>query len=96
MYADNIHHITTVHECAGKWVAQNLPEEARVAAFDIGVFGYYADRYIIDLGGLLKPGERVNPEAVLNGIAFDPEAKRLFVTGKLWPKRFEIRVVPKG
>jgi len=53
MYADNIHHITTVHERAGKWVAQNLPAEARIAAFDIGAFGYYADHYIIDLGGLL-------------------------------------------
>lgn len=53
MYADNIHHITTVHEAAGKWVAENLPPDTRVAAFDIGVFGYYADHYIIDLGGLL-------------------------------------------
>jgi hypothetical protein len=53
MYADNIHHVTMVHEAAGKWVAENLPEEARVAAFDIGAFGYYADRYIIDMGGLL-------------------------------------------
>ena len=50
----------------------------------------------IDLGGLLKPAERVNVDAVLNGIAYDPRAKRLFVTGKLWPKLFEIRIVPKG
>jgi glutamine cyclotransferase len=40
----------------------------------------------IDLGGLLKPGERGSPEAVLNGVAYDAKAKRLFVTGKLWPK----------
>ncbi|HUU56999.1 MAG TPA: hypothetical protein VMW93_06640, partial [bacterium] len=53
MYADNIHHITTVHEAAGKWAAENLPPGTRIAAFDIGVFGYYADHYIIDLGGLL-------------------------------------------
>ena len=50
----------------------------------------------IDLRGLLKPAERVSPDAVLNGIAFDPRQKRLFVTGKLWPKLFEIRIVPKG
>jgi hypothetical protein len=55
MYADNIHHITTVHERAGKWVNENLPKDARIAAFDIGAFGYYADRYIIDMGGLLDP-----------------------------------------
>lgn len=53
MYADNIHHITTVHEAAGKWAARNLPADARVAAFDIGIFGYSADRYTIDIGGLL-------------------------------------------
>jgi hypothetical protein len=53
MYSDNIHHITTVHEAAGKWVNENLAEDARIAAFDIGIFGYYADRYIVDLGGLL-------------------------------------------
>jgi hypothetical protein len=53
MYADNIHHIKTVHEAAGKWAAENLPPDARIASFDIGVFGYFADRYIIDLGGLL-------------------------------------------
>jgi glutaminyl-peptide cyclotransferase len=32
---------------------------------------------------------------VLNGIAFDPEHERLFVTGKLWPKLFEIKLVKK-
>jgi len=50
----------------------------------------------IDLAGLLRPAERVNIDAVLNGIAYDAPTKRLFVTGKLWPKLFEIRVVPKG
>jgi glutamine cyclotransferase len=50
----------------------------------------------IDLTGLLKPGERPNPDAVLNGIAYDAQKKRLFVTGKLWPKLFEIRLVRKG
>jgi len=45
----------------------------------------------IDLTGLIeKPADQ---EAVLNGIAYDDKAGRLFVTGKLWPKLFEIRVV---
>jgi glutamine cyclotransferase len=48
----------------------------------------------IDLSGLLPATERTNPEAVLNGIAYDAEHDRLFVTGKLWPKVFEIKVVP--
>lgn len=48
----------------------------------------------IDLAGLLAPGEVSDPEAVLNGIAYDAAHDRLFVTGKLWPKLFEIKVVP--
>ena len=50
----------------------------------------------IDLKGLLSPVYHVGPEAVLNGIAYDRGGKRLFVTGKLWPKIFEIRLLPKS
>lgn len=49
----------------------------------------------IDLKGLLSADQRTNPEAVLNGIAYDAMHDRLFVTGKLWPKLFEIQVVPE-
>lgn len=49
----------------------------------------------IDLTGLLGPFYKREAEAVLNGIAYDSKGKRLFVTGKLWPKVFEIRVIPK-
>jgi glutamine cyclotransferase len=49
----------------------------------------------IDLTGLLTPAEHTDPDAVLNGIAWDAAHDRLFVTGKLWPKLFEIKVVPK-
>jgi len=50
----------------------------------------------IDLRGLLGPLERLHPDAVLNGIAYDAKGKRLFVTGKFWPKLFEIKLVPRG
>lgn len=46
----------------------------------------------IDLTGLLDPSERPSADAVLNGIAYDPVGKRLFVTGKWWPWLFEIEV----
>src|SRR5215210_2391587 len=50
----------------------------------------------IDLTGLLSEsdwgGHKVD---VLNGIAYDPDTDRLFVTGKLWPKLFEIEIVPQ-
>ena len=46
----------------------------------------------IDFSGLIKPGEAPDGEAVLNGIAVDQATGRLFVTGKLWPKLFEVRI----
>ncbi len=46
----------------------------------------------IDLTGLFPVEERQEPEAVLNGIAYDEKNDRLFVTGKLWPRLFEIRL----
>jgi len=49
----------------------------------------------IDMSGLLSPMYRTGTEDVLNGIAYDAVHKRLFVTGKLWPNLFEIRIVPK-
>ena len=47
----------------------------------------------IDLTGLLPQAEHPSPEAVLNGIAWDSAHDRLFVTGKLWPKLFEIKII---
>jgi glutaminyl-peptide cyclotransferase len=49
----------------------------------------------IDLAGLLSPEEEAEGADVLNGIAYDSTGGRLFVTGKLWPKLFEIKLVRK-
>jgi glutamine cyclotransferase len=46
----------------------------------------------VDLTGLLKDGEKVDDESVLNGIAYDAAKDRVFVTGKQWPWVFEITV----
>jgi glutamine cyclotransferase len=48
----------------------------------------------IDLSGLRDQSTMSNPDAVLNGIAYDAKDNRLFVTGKLWPKLYEIKVKP--
>ena len=48
----------------------------------------------LDLSALIPPV--TDPEAVLNGIAYDPAADRLLVTGKLWPRLYEIRVPSLG
>jgi glutaminyl-peptide cyclotransferase len=50
----------------------------------------------IDLSGLLPADQMVNQESVLNGIAYDGQGDRLFVTGKQWPTVFEIKVVPRA
>jgi glutaminyl-peptide cyclotransferase len=64
------------------YVARIAPSTGKVTAY-------------VDLRGLLTPAERANTD-VLNGIAYDQSRDRLFVTGKLWPKLFEIKLVEKA
>lgn len=70
---------------ANIWQADRI---ARISPATGKVIGW------IDLSGLLSPDERTDGNAVLNGIAYDQKNDRIFVTGKLWPKLFEIRLVP--
>ena len=48
----------------------------------------------IDLSGLLPAHDRDGNEDVLNGIAYDADHDRIFVTGKQWPKLYEIKLLP--
>jgi glutaminyl-peptide cyclotransferase len=48
----------------------------------------------IDMTGVLPAQDRSSDDAVLNGIAYDEKGDRLFITGKLWPKLFEIKLKP--
>ncbi len=49
----------------------------------------------LDLATIIDRSEIKEPRGdVLNGIAYDAKAKRIFVTGKHWPKLFEIRLKP--
>lgn len=50
---------------------------------------------VIDFSGLLSSAERQGTD-VLNGIAYDATGDRLFITGKLWPKLFEVHLKPKS
>ena len=68
------------------WPTCGRPTPWRVSPATGRVTGY------IDLRGLLPPAEQRSVD-VLNGIAYDEKNDRLFVTGKLWPKVFEIRIV---
>ena len=74
-------------------VYANVWQTDRIARIDPGtgrVVGW------IYLSGLLTPQDKSQRVDVLNGIAYDEENDRLFVTGKLWPKLFEIELVPAG
>ncbi len=50
----------------------------------------------IDLDGILSMPDSSKKVDVLNGIAIDPQTKKIYVTGKLYPKIFEIKLVKKG
>jgi glutamine cyclotransferase len=69
-------------------ILANIYQTERVARIDPAsgrVTGW------IDLTGLLGAAERLGTD-VLNGIAYDAARDRLFVTGKLWPRLFEIQI----
>ena len=70
---------------ANVWQTERI---VRISPSDGRVTGW------IDLAGLLSPAERTGAD-VLNGIAYDAASDRLFVTGKWWPRVFEITVVKK-
>ncbi len=61
-------------------------EIARIDPVSGKVLGY------INMKDLLPKADRTEETDVLNGIAYDSSAKRIFVTGKFWPKLFEIKV----
>ena len=50
----------------------------------------------INLTGLLAPADHTGHTDVLNGIAYDAKGDRLFVTGKKWPKLFEIKLIRRS
>jgi glutamine cyclotransferase len=68
---------------ANIWMTDKI---ARIDPISGKVLGY------IDLKGILPNSDRNADTDVLNGIAYDGSTKRIFVTGKLWPKLFEIEV----
>ena len=89
---DHGHRVTQLNELefvegelfANVWHTDRI---ARISPWNGNVLGW------IDLTGLLSPIYQRSPEAVLNGIAYDSRRKRLFVTGKLWPSVFQIRLI---
>ena len=66
------------------WIVRIDPRDGRVLG-------------MVNLTGILPPGTSISsPDGVLNGIAYDAQHDRLFVTGKNWPSLFEIRLRPRS
>lgn len=85
-------------ECVGDYIYANVWKQEFILQID-KTNGYVVG--IIDASGLLTEDERASLEsaAVLNGIAYDPETGNFWITGKLWPKMFEVQFVemePEG
>lgn len=44
-----------IYRAAGEWIHVNTPRAARIGMLEVGITGYYADRYVVDFAGLLQP-----------------------------------------
>lgn len=71
---------------ANVWLTNRI---ARISPADGRVLGW------IDASGLLTPADETEPVDALNGIAYDAKGNRLFLTGKLWPKLFQVELMPE-
>lgn len=85
-------HLLNELECVDGVVYANVWQTDDILRIDPGTGKVTA---VIDASGLLTPGEASRAD-VLNGIAWDPAARTFLITGKLWPKMFEVRFVPAG
>ena len=82
-------------ECVGDWVYANVWKTNNILRINKLTGEVSA---LIDASGLLTPQElsQTGPDGVLNGIAYDPIDNVFFITGKLWPKLFEVVFESKG
>jgi glutamine cyclotransferase len=77
-------------ECVGDSIYANVYQTDEIVRIDAATGRVTGS---IDARGLLTPDEREKAE-VLNGIAWNPQTKRFWITGKRWPKMFEVEIVP--
>ncbi len=82
-------------ECVGDSIYANVWKTNTILRID-KVTGEVTG--IIDASGLLTSQElaKTGSDGVLNGIAYDPADDVFLITGKLWPKLFEVKFVPKS
>ena len=76
-------------ECVGEHVYANVWQTDTIVKIDKSSGKVVGE---IDASNLLE-GAPTNPDAVLNGIAYNPETETFYLTGKLWSELFEVRFV---
>jgi len=75
-------------ECVDDYIYANIWQTSKILKIDKKSGKVVAE---IDASNLLKAsGASQDPNAVLNGIAYNPSSKSFYLTGKLWPKLFEV------
>ena len=78
-------------ECVGDYVYANVWQTDQIVKIDKESGRVVSD---IDASALFPAAERpADPNAVLNGIAYNPDTDTFYLTGKLWPRLFEVRFV---
>lgn len=85
-YADDVAFVEGEMVTVAHWLAQNTPADALIAAHDIGAIGYFAERPLLDLAGLVSPdvASLLGDEAALNKYILASDAHYL-VTAPGWP-----------
>jgi glutaminyl-peptide cyclotransferase len=81
-------------ECVQEFVYANIWQTDKIVKINKANGSVVSE---IDASNLLSSEERggLSRDAVLNGIAYNPEADTFYITGKLWPKLFEVKFVEK-
>lgn len=80
-------------ECVGEEIFANIFQTNRIVRIDKRTGEVSGE---MDAFGLSAATPRTpDPDAVFNGIAYDPASGHFFVTGKLWPRLFEIEILDK-
>lgn len=67
LYSRQVDQLQKEHRASAEWARAELPPNARIAALDIGLLGFYSNRYVIDLGGLIDPAIRKDLRAHRTG-----------------------------
>lgn len=84
-----IHYINELEWIDGKlWANVYLTDEVLIIDPKTGIV-----EGVVDLAGILPDAEREPATDVLNGIAYDEASKRIFITGKKWPKIYQIELI---